>query len=73
MKLEKDFDKHNEIVASNAEAVLLRIQAGHSPDVCTAATMLGVPLDFLERELESQSLHDFVWRCARREERKRRR
>jgi hypothetical protein len=72
MKLER-FDRHEAILAGNAESVMLRIQSGCSPTPVEAAAMLGVPLELLERELESQSLHDFVWRCARREQRKRRR
>jgi hypothetical protein len=73
MKLERRFDQHEEMVASSAESVLRLIEAGRSPDTQVASEMLGLPLDFLERELESQTLHEFVWRCARRKKKRPRR
>jgi hypothetical protein len=71
MKLER-FDKHSELVAGNAEAVLLRIQAGRLPSTSAAAEMLGIPLELLERELERQTLTEFVWSLAMRRRKKRR-
>jgi hypothetical protein len=73
MKLERRFDQHEEMVASNAESVLLLIEAGRSPEARQAADMLGIPIEYLEHELETQTLHEFVWRCARRKQKKRRR
>ena len=66
MRLEK-FDKHEEErMAHNAESVLLLIQSGRSPDASTAADMLGVPVWYLERELEHQTLLQFVRRLSKR-------
>jgi hypothetical protein len=66
MKLERWFGQHEEMVASNAESVLLLIEAGRSPDTRQAADMIGVPVEYLEHELETQTLHQFMRRCAKR-------
>jgi hypothetical protein len=71
MRLEK-FDKHEATVASNAESVLLLIQAGRSPSVRDAAESLGIPLEHLEHELEHQTLTEFVWSLVMRRRKKRR-
>jgi hypothetical protein len=73
MKLERIFDKHEAIVVGNAEIVLMRIQAGRTPDIKVASEMLGIPLELLEREQERQTLTEFVWSLAMRRRKKRRR
>jgi hypothetical protein len=67
MKLERHFNEHEEErMAYNAESVLLLIQSGRSPTISQASDMLGVPVWYLERELEHQTLLQFVRRCAKR-------
>jgi hypothetical protein len=72
-RLERSFDRQKAIVVDNAESVLRLIEAGRSPDTIQAADMLGIPVEHLERELERQTLTEFVWSLAMRRRKKRRR
>jgi hypothetical protein len=63
-KPEKTFE-HDDMIVQWAESVLLLIEAGRTPDTIQAAQMLGLPVEYLEHQLQCQTLREFVRKCAR--------